>query len=44
MNTWGMSSADEVIADFITMIINCAIPFWGFFLIFKMIFKNESEK
>lgn len=44
MNTWGMGSAGEVIADFITMIINCAISFWVFFPIFKIIFKNESEK
>ena len=44
MNTWGMGSAGEVMADFITMIINCAISFWVFFPIFKIIFKNESEK
>lgn len=44
MNTWGMGSTGEVIADFITMIINCAISFWVFFPIFKIIFKDESEK
>lgn len=44
MNTCGMGSAGEVIADFITMIINCAISFWVFFPIFKIIFKNESDK
>lgn len=44
MNTWGMGSGGEVIADFITMIINCAISFWVFFPIFKIIFKDESEK
>lgn len=42
MNTWGMGSTGEVIADFITMIINCAISFWVFFPIFKIIFKNED--
>lgn len=42
MNTWGMGSTGEVIADFITMIINCAISFWVFFPIFKIIFKNEN--
>ena len=44
MNTCGMGSTGEVIADFITMIINCAISFWVFFPIFKIIFKNESDK
>lgn len=44
MNTWGMGSLGETIADFITMIINCAISFWVFFPIFKIIFKQEPEK
>ena len=44
MNTWGMGSAGETIADFITMIINSAISFWVFFPIFKIIFKDKSEK
>lgn len=43
MNTWKMGSTGETIADFITMIINCAISFWVFFPIFKIIFKNEPE-
>ncbi|MGG3282235.1 hypothetical protein [Paenibacillus solani] len=41
MNTWGMGSAGETTADFITMIINSAISFWVFFPIFKIIFKNK---
>lgn len=44
MNTWGMGSAGETTADFITMIINSAISFWVFFPIFKIIFKNEPTK
>lgn len=44
MNTWRMDSVGETIADFITIIINCAISFWVFFPIFKIIFKNNSEK
>lgn len=44
MNTWGMGSLGETLADFITMIINCAISFWVFFPIFKVIFKDESGK
>lgn len=44
MNTWKMGSAGETIADFITMIINCAISFWVFFPIFKVIFKSEPEE
>ncbi|MCB5936170.1 hypothetical protein NST17_04635 [Caldifermentibacillus hisashii] len=44
MNTWGWGSAGETTADIITMLINSAISFWVFFPIFKIIFKNESEK
>ena len=44
MNTWGMGSLGETIADFITIIINCAISFWVFFPIFKIIFKSNSEE
>ncbi|OPJ63993.1 hypothetical protein [Clostridium oryzae] len=44
MNTLKMGSVGETIADFITMIINCAISFWVFFPIFKVIFKDESQK
>lgn len=44
MNTWAMGATGETIADFITMIINCAISFWVFFPIFKIIFKNNTEE
>lgn len=44
MNTWGMGSLGETMADMITMIINSAISFWVFFPIFKVIFKQEPEK
>ncbi|WP_338025441.1 hypothetical protein [Clostridium yunnanense] len=44
MNTFGMGSVGETIADFITMIINCAISFWVFFPIFKIIFKDNTEE
>lgn len=44
MNTWGWGSAGETTADIITMLINSAISFWVFFPIFKIIFKNVSEK
>jgi len=43
MNTWGMGSVGETIADIITMIINSAISFWVFFPIFKVIFKQKPE-
>lgn len=33
----------ETLADFITMIINCAISFWVFFPIFKIIFIQKEE-
>ena len=39
-----MGGAGVTIADFVTMIINCAISFWVFFPIFKVIFKQEDEK
>lgn len=44
MNTWAMGSLGETLADFITIIINCAISFWVFFPIFKIIFKDSAEK
>jgi putative flippase GtrA len=44
MNTWGMGSIGETIADFITMIINSAISFWVFYPILKVIFKDDANK
>lgn len=44
MNTWSMGSMGETLADFVTIIINCAISFWVFFPIFKIIFKDEAEE
>ncbi|SEV83283.1 hypothetical protein [[Clostridium] fimetarium] len=44
MNTWNLGSFGETVADFITIIINCAISFWVFFPIFKVIFHQKSEK
>ncbi|MCR6097731.1 hypothetical protein HXA31_00210 [Salipaludibacillus agaradhaerens] len=44
MNTWGMGSFGETVADVVTMTINSAIAFWVFFPIFKIIFKQEPEK
>ncbi|MDN4472856.1 hypothetical protein [Demequina zhanjiangensis] len=43
IDTWGMGSTGETIADVITMIINSAIAFWVFFPIFKIIFKHVPE-
>lgn len=37
-----MGGAGVTVADIVTMIINCAISFWVFFPIFKVIFKQES--
>lgn len=36
-----MGNAGITVADLITMIINCAISFWVFFPIFKIIFKEK---
>jgi len=44
IDTWGMGSTGETIADVITMIINSAIAFWVFFPIFKVIFKQVPEE
>lgn len=41
MNTMG-KGAGMTVADAVTMIINCAISFWVFFPIMKIIFKNEE--
>lgn len=43
MNALG-SGLGITVADIITMIINCAISFWVFFPIFKVIFKQEPEE
>ena len=42
MNTWKMGGTGETLADAVTMIINCAISFWVFFPIFKVIFKQQK--
>jgi len=39
---WG--GTGETAADVVTMIINAAISFWVFFPIFKIIFKDKTEK
>lgn len=39
-----MGGVGVTIADIVTMIINCAISFWVFFPIFKVIFKQEPEE
>ena len=42
MNTWGMGATGETLVDFVTIVINCAISFWVFFPIFKIIFKDKN--
>ncbi len=44
MNTWNLGAFGATLADWATMIINCAISFWVFFPIFKVIFKTDSQK
>jgi hypothetical protein len=43
MNHLG-KGAGITVADIITMIINCAISFWVFFPIMKLIFKQKPDK
>lgn len=38
-----MDEMGQVVADVITMIINCAISFWVFYPILKLIFKEQEE-
>ena len=38
-----MGGPGQTVADVVTMIINCAISFWVFFPIFKVIFKEGPE-
>lgn len=40
MENWAMGGAGETIADLITMVINCAVSFWVYFPILKLIFKK----
>lgn len=42
MNKMGKSG--ETAADLITMIINCAVSFWVFFPIFKVIFRTRKDQ
>lgn len=43
INTFDMGEKGETIADLISMIINCAISFWVYFPILKVIFKKDSK-
>ncbi|SCP97574.1 hypothetical protein [Anaerobium acetethylicum] len=40
INTWNMGTAGETLADMISMLINCAVSFWVYFPILKIIFKK----
>ncbi|HHV09357.1 MAG TPA: hypothetical protein GXX75_03635 [Clostridiales bacterium] len=42
INTWGMGKAGETIADVVSMLINCALSFWVYFPILKIIFKKQE--
>lgn len=43
INTWNMGRTGEVLADLITMMINCIISFWVFFPILKIIFREKKN-
>lgn len=43
INTWNMGRTGEVLADLITMMINCIISFWVFFPILKIIFWEKKN-
>lgn len=44
INKQHMGKFGETLADLITMIINCAISFWVYFPILKIIFKDKTNK
>ena len=41
INTWMMGKFGETLADIISMLINCALSFWVYYPILKIIFKNK---
>lgn len=43
INTWNMGRTGEILADLITMMINCVISFWVFFPILKIIFREKKD-
>lgn len=42
IQTWGLGSRGEAIADVITMLINATLSFWIYFPILKLIFKKKE--
>lgn len=44
INTWGFGKTGETIADLITMLIYCAVSFWVYYPILKIIFKQKAIK
>ena len=43
IDTWGLGSAGEVLADSMTMVINCVISFWVYYPILKIIFREKRK-
>lgn len=43
INSWNLGKTGEMLADFVTMMINCVISFWVFFPILKIIFREEQK-
>ncbi|MFC4323705.1 GtrA family protein [Litchfieldia salsa] len=41
INTWGMGKTGETLADIISMLIYCAVSFWVYYPILKIIFKQK---
>lgn len=42
INTWGLGKTGETMADLISMLINCAVSFWVYYPILKIIFKQKK--
>ncbi len=43
IDTWSMGRTGEILADLLTMMINCIISFWVFFPILKIIFREKKN-
>lgn len=44
INTWGLGKTGETLADLISMLINCAVSFWVYYPILKIIFKQKPSQ
>jgi hypothetical protein len=44
IDKWGLGGKGETMADVVTMLITCAISFWVYYPVLKIIFKSDTGK